>query len=38
MVQSEEMARSSIGVQDAAWFGRLGKRKSYRRLLDPRRK
>lgn len=37
-MQSEETVKSFFSVQDAAWFGWLGKRKSYCWLLDQRRK
>lgn len=35
---SQETARSSVSIQDAAQFRQLGKMKPYRWLLDPRRK
>lgn len=37
-MQSEEVVETSISVQDATWFGWLGKRKSSCQLLDSRRK
>lgn len=37
-MQSEETAKSSINVQAAVQFRKLGKRKRYRQSLDPRRK